>query len=136
MKKIIIMICAMFIATVTLAENENEAIMYILKDDPNIDTLIHTKPWRIVNNDGNKILIWDNTIGTNAPTFEQIYAVTNLAVPWYKDKVKNNKSDINEVSPELIKAIVVAMIKVVNKRIGSDKITVAEMKEAIKNELK
>lgn len=135
MKKIMI-IMFMLIGTFAIADNENEGILYILKDNPNINTLIYNKPWRIVNNDGTKVLIWNDIIGTNAPTFAEIYAVTNVAVPWYNDKVKDTKADIDEISPEVMKSIVTAMIKVINIRVGTNKITAAEMKTAIKNELR
>jgi hypothetical protein len=121
------------------AANETEGICYILKDNANITKWINgDKPWSLKIEDGVvSFKDWDSIlIGTNTPTFEQIYAVTNLAVPWYKDKIKDVKADVDEVSPEVMKAIVTAMIKVINKRIGSDKITAAEMKTAIKNELK
>jgi hypothetical protein len=70
------------------------------------------------------------------PTREQLIALEPAALVWQSNREKDSKAAIKEVSPEVVKAIVAAIVKTVNKRLPADKqISAPEMTDAIKGEL-
>jgi uncharacterized protein GlcG (DUF336 family) len=74
---------------------------------------------------------------TNAlPDAAYITANAATAKAYLANRSKDDKAAIKEVSPEVVKAIVAAIVKTVNKRLPQDKqISAPEMTDAIKGEL-
>jgi hypothetical protein len=72
---------------------------------------------------------------TPQPTKQQIIDAWPQAEIWWINKQKTDESDIEKM-PDQMKAVIKALVKVVNLRLPADKkITQAEMVAAIKDEL-
>ena len=117
----------MLTASMATALEWNTAIQYVAKDDP-------TARW-ILQDDGQGVYIrqWKSTV--DKPTKAQLEAIEADAIAWSVEKKKTEESDIEKMEAQM-KAVIKALVKVVNLRLPADKkISQAEMVAAIKAEL-
>lgn len=70
------------------------------------------------------------------PTKAQLVALEPVAIAWQTNQLAEVESNLDEVSPKVLKAMVKGLIKVINVRLpAGSKITAAELKAAIKENL-
>jgi hypothetical protein len=81
----------------------------------------------------NTLMICRWELPVEKPTMEQLDAVMDQALAWKSNHVANAIADIDIMAPQL-KDVIRALVKTINLRIPSNKITEAELKAAIKEE--
>lgn len=128
MKKFLLIVVVSLICSSAHALEWAKCLMYLYQDaDP-------MTSWVLVKDQG-VTSIADWKLPDPKPTEAELQAVEVEAMAWAKEQKKEKKSKIKDM-PAAEKDLIRALIKVLNVRFtGSDKITIPEMEQALKDEI-
>lgn len=116
--------------------------------EPTTEQVVNVLRWRVIqitgtdDRDAKSVVVdasgvnWSWKLTNACPTAAYIEANAATARAYLADYDRTEKAAIKEVSPEVLKAVVAAVIKTVNKRLlPAERITAEEMTAAIKEAL-